>query len=134
MKSELFKIFDELFEGVIAIDDRNRVVYMNREAERITGFRLSEAERRKCYEVLRSSLCKDRCPIELSKKGEGNKTFEPDILTKESRMKKLRLKVFRFEDLWIEIFTDTTREYELEKTLKGNYFLFDIITKNKKLL
>ncbi len=134
MTEEFFRIFDNLLEGVIVLDDKRNILYINEEAQKTTGFTKEEAIGRKCYEILRSSLCSKNCPIEKFSDSDKSKTYDPDIIDKNNETKRIKLKVFRYKNLWIEIFNDITREYELERSLKENYFLSDIITRNKKLL
>jgi PAS domain S-box-containing protein len=53
-KENLERILDSLMEGIIAHDMERRMVYFNREAERITGYERTEILGRGCREVLAS--------------------------------------------------------------------------------
>ena len=56
-------ILESLSEGVVTMD-RNRIITsMNRAAEEITGTPRDEGVGRPCFEVLRSSLCEEGCPV-----------------------------------------------------------------------
>jgi PAS domain S-box-containing protein len=56
-------ILDSIREGVFTVDKDFRVTSFNAEAEGITGFSRREAVGRKCYEVLRASICQRGCAL-----------------------------------------------------------------------
>jgi PAS domain S-box-containing protein len=49
--------------GLFAIDLSGRIMTFTPRAEILTGFRKEEALTRKCYEVLRTDRCEERCPL-----------------------------------------------------------------------
>ncbi len=60
-KEFLDNILASMDEGVLTIDQDARIITFNRAAERITGYKREEVLHKKCYKVLRSSLCKGKC-------------------------------------------------------------------------
>lgn len=56
-------VIHSISDGVLTVDREWRITCFNRAAEQITGFQRSEVMGRPCYEVLRSDLCRDVCPI-----------------------------------------------------------------------
>jgi PAS domain S-box-containing protein len=60
-KEFLDNILASMDEGVLTIDQDARIITFNRAAERITGYKREEVLHKKCYHVLKSSLCKDKC-------------------------------------------------------------------------
>jgi two-component system NtrC family sensor kinase len=54
-------ILESLDEGVLTVDKDARITTFNRAAERITGYKREEVLGKKCYRVLKSSLCKGKC-------------------------------------------------------------------------
>jgi PAS domain S-box-containing protein len=60
-KEFLDNILASMDEGVLTIDKDARIITFNRAAERITGYRREEVLHKKCYRVLKSSLCKGKC-------------------------------------------------------------------------
>jgi PAS domain S-box-containing protein len=56
-------VVQSISDGVLTVDGEWRITCFNRAAERITGYRRSEVMGRQCYDVLRSDLCRDCCPI-----------------------------------------------------------------------
>jgi PAS domain S-box-containing protein len=127
-------VSDHLFGGIIVIDENMRIRHMNKACEEITGFSEKEARGRFCYEVLRSKCCKDTCPINHAKKGKKGEEFISDILTKDNQRKYIKAKVIYTHGYWVDIFTDITREVELEKKIQDKYIFEDIITQDKRLI
>jgi PAS domain S-box-containing protein len=60
-KKNLDRILDSLMEGIIAHDKERRILYFNREAERITGYSRDEIIGRDCHEAFGGPLCGARC-------------------------------------------------------------------------
>jgi PAS domain S-box-containing protein len=127
-------VFDNNFGGIFIIDGAYRIKHMNKAAQRITGFSEEEAIGKFCYEILRSKSCKDSCPLKTKSKTTQPKEFVTDILSKSNRKKYIKVKVVQTHGVWVEIFTDITREVELEKYVKDRFIFEDIITNDKALL
>jgi len=135
MFKEIFRdIVDNTFEGIIIIGEDYRIKYMNRVAGKITGFTNQEASGKHCYEILRAKRCKDFCPIKRFRKAKIQEEIVIDILDKNNIEKYIKTKVIQSRGYWVEIFHDVTREYELEKKIKGQYIFQDIITQDKGLI
>ncbi len=72
LASEFYKqMLDHLAEGVYFVDAERRVLYWNRAAEEITGYRGEELVGRFCYDNILDhvdgemcSLCKGECPLD----------------------------------------------------------------------
>ena len=61
-------ILESISDGVFTVDADWRVTSFNRAAEKITGVPRKEAIRRRCSEVLRSSLCGTECALQKTLK------------------------------------------------------------------
>lgn len=57
----LERILDNLKEGIIAHDLDRRILFFNREAERITGYRRAEVLGKDCHEAFGAPFCGERC-------------------------------------------------------------------------
>jgi transcriptional regulator with PAS, ATPase and Fis domain len=135
MLDEFFHdVFDHNFGGIMVIGNDLRILHMNKASEQITGFPEKEAVGRLCYEVLRTKCCKDACPINLGKKEKTGEEFICDILTKDNKKKYIKAKVIYTHNYWVDIFSDITREVELEKSIRDKYIFEDIITQDKGLI
>ncbi len=126
-------ILNYLFEGIIIIDDNFRVLNLNDSAEKITGYSKEESEGKHCYEIFKTDICNTGCPIKKLKEGKQSEETIINIITKNNKEKHLKLRAFPFDNNWIEIFQDVTREIELEKRIDKKYILDDIITSDEKL-
>ena len=71
-KNETFYegILDNLYDGIYFVDRERKITYWNKAAERITGFRRSEALGKHCYDHIlnhindeREHLCRRNCPL-----------------------------------------------------------------------
>jgi PAS domain S-box-containing protein len=127
-------VFDHNFGGIMVIEEDMRIRHMNKACEEITGFSEKEATGRFCYEVLRTKCCKDTCPINMRKKEKKGEEFICDILTKDNKRKYVKAKVIYTHGYWVDIFTDITREVELERKIRDKYIFEDIITQDKRLI
>jgi PAS domain S-box-containing protein len=56
-------VVQSISDGVVTVDRQWRISCFNHAAEEITGYRRADVLGRLCYEVLRSDLCQDACPI-----------------------------------------------------------------------
>lgn len=56
-------ILDSIHDGVVTTDAEFRITSFNASAERITGIPKEQAIGRKCYEVLRTSICQTGCAL-----------------------------------------------------------------------
>jgi len=73
---ELLKAFERTGDGVYAVDHDQRIVFWNRAAQRMLGYRAEEVLGRPCYEVIAGgdygghAFCRSDCPvIECARKG-----------------------------------------------------------------
>src|SRR5690606_10203448 len=63
-KNKLDAIFNSNIEGTFTIDNEWNVTSFNRSAEKITGYKKSDAIGRKCWEIFKSSICRNGCHME----------------------------------------------------------------------
>jgi len=85
-KEFLDNILASMHGGLFTIDKDARITSFNRAAEKITGFKKEEVLNKKCYTVLRSNLCKDKCRLKRTlETGESMFNYEAIILNKSGR-------------------------------------------------
>ena len=56
-------IFNSINEGVFTVSQNRNITSFNRAAERITGFKVSEAIGKHCFDIFRTEICDKRCPL-----------------------------------------------------------------------
>jgi PAS domain S-box-containing protein len=59
--NNLIRILDNLKEGIIAHDLDRRIIFFNREVEKITGFRREDVLEKRCEEAFGATLCGANC-------------------------------------------------------------------------
>jgi len=59
-------VLDSISDGVFTVDLEWRVTSFNRAAEEVTGISREEALGRRCWEVLKASVCESDCPLRRS--------------------------------------------------------------------
>jgi len=60
-RKTLKRVLDNLKEGIIAHDLKRRILFFNKEAERITGFSREEVLGKDCHEAFGGPFCGDHC-------------------------------------------------------------------------
>ncbi len=139
-KNKLDAIFNSNIEGTFTIDNDWNVTSFNRSAEKITGFKKSEAIGRKCWEIFNSSLCRNGCHMEQTMhKGKSTIGNELEIISK--RGLKLPIKVNsgillnnKNEKIGaVETFIDMSEIKNLSNHLKTQFKFSNIIGNNKNM-
>ncbi|MHA1939857.1 MAG: PAS domain S-box protein [Candidatus Thorarchaeota archaeon] len=124
-KEFLDNILASMDEGLLTIDQDARIITFNRAAERITGYKREDVLNKKCYHVLRSSLCKGKCAgkrtletggslsnYEATLKNKAGKKIHVDITT--SPLRSSDNKIIGL----LEIITDLTEHKRLWEKLR----------------
>ena len=77
----LITVVNSISDGVLAIDPDRRITFMNRAAERITGFSLSEALGRHCWDIFHTNVCRENCPLSRVMNGNDSPVNRPICVT-----------------------------------------------------
>lgn len=93
-KENLERILDNLTEGIIAHDTHRRIVYFNRAAEEITGFRREEVLDKDCHETFGRPFCGGRCAFKDGPpKDMDHERYPLNILTKAGDPRRVEMRV-----------------------------------------
>lgn len=98
-KKNLEHILDNLMEGIIAHDQQRKILFFNRAAEAITGYKKEELIGRDCHEVFGTPFCGNKCsfcgeaPNSLS-----HITYPLNIMTKKGEPKRIEMSVTGMTD------------------------------------
>jgi PAS domain S-box-containing protein len=139
-KNKLDAIFNSNIEGTFTIDNDWNVTSFNRSAEKITGFKKSEAIGKKCWEIFKSSICRNGCHMEQTMlKGKSTIGNELEIVNK--RGVKVPIKVNsaillnnKNEKIGaVETFIDMSEIKNLSDHLKTQFKFSNIIGNNKNM-
>lgn len=133
-------ILDSIADGVYTVDLNWRVTSFNKAAERITGIRNEEAIGRKCFEVLRSSMCEDQCILKQVMEDRKTVPNRPMYIVRADQKQipiNMTTGVLRNAENRIiggvMSFRDLSDINTLQKELQKQHTFEDIISKNKQM-
>jgi PAS domain S-box-containing protein len=128
-------IVDSISDGVFTVDKQFTITYFNRAAERITGFRASEAIGKPCFEIFRTEVCHTRCAIrDTLSSDEPVDNVRVTIITQDGREVPISLstQVLRDEEEEIvgvvEFFRDLTEVEHAREALEQERVLETIVS------
>ena len=133
-------VIHSISEGVFTVDSQWRITCFNRAAEQITGIRRSEVLGRRCYEVLKSNICKDACAIRYTiETGRPVVNLMVYLTDRQGTQVPVSISTAVFRNMkgeligGVESFRDLRQIEELRKKVEKAYSFQDIISKNKKI-
>ncbi len=133
-------IFHSIPHGIFTIDAQSRITSFNRAAEQITGYLAKEAVGKRCYEVFKTDLCQQECPLKRSlRTQETTEDREVTILTKTGEERLISIYTTALTDETghviggVEMFRDLSQVAELRKKLSKSYKFGDIVSKNPEM-
>jgi PAS domain S-box-containing protein len=133
-------VLHSISDGVITVDREWRITCFNRAAEEITGYSRSEVMGRCCFDVLRSDLCQDACPIQHTlETGKPVAGLVVYISGKNDTRIPVSVSTALFLDKGgrllggVETFRDLRQIKALKKQAEKSFTSADIITKNSKV-
>ncbi|MEI8347337.1 MAG: sigma 54-interacting transcriptional regulator [Pseudomonadota bacterium] len=133
-------ILDSITEGVFTVDLDWNITFFNQAAERITGFKKSEALRSKCYEIFKANVCQSSCFLrETMSQGKNILNRRINIADKKGETVPIAVNTSALLDEnnkiigGIETFRDCHDIELLQKQLEKSYTFRDIIGKSPKI-
>ena len=98
-RKNLEDILDNLTEGIIAHDKDRQVLFFNRAAETITGYRREEVLGKDCHDAFGEPFCGGRCsfkdgpPVSLD-----HHTYPLNIITRDGEPRRINMKLIDIRD------------------------------------
>lgn len=139
-KNKLDAIFNSNIEGTFTIDNDWNVTSFNRSAEKITGYKKSEAIGKKCWEIFRSSLCRNGCHMEQTMlRGKSTIGNELEIINKKGMKTPIKVNSGillnnKNEKIGaVETFIDISEIKNLSDHLKTQFRFSNIVGGNKEM-
>jgi PAS domain S-box-containing protein len=133
-------IFQSIPHGIFTIDEHGRITSFNQAAEQITGFQAAEAIGKRCYDVFRTDICQQDCPLKRSVRTmEKTENREVTILTRENKKLVISISTAAMTDDagnilgGVEMFRDLSQVIELRKKLEKSYVFEGIVSKNLQM-
>lgn len=139
-KNKLDAIFNSNIEGTFTIDNDWTVTSFNNSAEKITGYKKTEAIGKKCWEIFNSSLCRNGCHMEQTlQKGKAMIGNELEIVHKNGKRIPIRVNSNilinnKNEKIGaVETFLDVTELKNLSAHLDDFFKYENIVGRNKEI-
>ena len=133
-------IFNSISDGVFTVDRNCIIMSFNKSAEKITGFKASEAVGKHCFDIFRTDLCHRQCALK-----DTLKTHNPvqnarvAIITRDGRELPISVTTTMLKDDQeniigaVEFFRDLSEVERLRKTLEQKRALEDIVSVNRRM-
>ncbi|MBK7380065.1 MAG: sigma 54-interacting transcriptional regulator [Ignavibacteriales bacterium] len=139
-KNKLDAIFNSNIEGTFTIDNDWNVTSFNTSAEKITGYKKSEAIGKKCWDIFNSSICRNGCHMEQTLlKGKAMLGNELEIIHRSGKKVPIRvnsniLMNNKNEKIGaIETFLDISELKNLSAHLNDFFKYENIVGRNKEI-
>jgi PAS domain S-box-containing protein len=139
-KNRLDAIFNSNIEGTFTIDNDWNITSFNTSAQKITGYKKSEALGKKCWDIFNSPICRNGCHMEetikFGKRMIGN---ELEILNKDGRKIPIRVNSAILLDNKnknigaVETFLDISEIKNLSAHLNDVFKYENIVGRNKEI-
>lgn len=139
-KQNLELILENLHDGIIVHDNNRRISFINRAAEKITGYAAYEVVGRRCPDVFPGGLCGAKCTLlDDSLTDFEQRTYNLDVLARGGEKRSLEVSQVPLRDEdgarsgIIASFRDVTRLFELERKLEERSRFSGIIGKHHSM-
>lgn len=139
-KNKLDAIFNSNIEGTFTIDNDWNVNSFNTSAEKITGYKKSEAIGKKCWDIFNSSICRNGCHMEQTlQKGKAMIGNELEIIHKSRKKIPIRVNSNilinnKNEKIGaVETFIDISEIKNLSEHLSEYFKYENIVGRNKEI-
>jgi len=139
-KNKLDAVFNSNIEGTFTIDNEWTVTSFNSSAEKITGYKKSEAIGKKCWNIFNSALCRNGCHMEQTiQKGKAMVGNELRILHKSGKEIPIRVNSGillnnKNENIGaVETFIDISEIKNLSEHLSEYFKYENIVGRNKEI-
>ncbi len=130
-------ILDSIADGVFTINDKWKITYFNRAAERITGVPAEEALGKQCCDVFRASVCERGCLLKYSMEtGSPVVNKAVYIINAQGERVPISISTALLSDAGgkpaggVEIFRDLSLIEELNREIAEKYTLDQVISKS----
>ncbi|MBF0236554.1 MAG: sigma 54-interacting transcriptional regulator [SAR324 cluster bacterium] len=134
-------ILESISDGVFTVDDRLKITFFNRSAEKITGVSREDALGMSCAEVFRSSMCETECALKQTMDSNRQIVDRHGYIVNSAGDKipiSLSTAVLRESNGKIiggaETFRDLSEIEALKQEIKGRFSLGDLISHSSTMM
>jgi PAS domain S-box-containing protein len=128
-------IFNSMSDGVFTVDDKCRITSFNQAAEKITGFRASEAVGKHCFDVFRTEICHMQCALkDTLRRHDPVENVRVTIITRDGREVPISVTTTLLKDGngtpvgAVEFFRDVSEVEHLRNKLEEKQALSEIVS------
>ncbi len=133
-------IFNSIRDGVFTVDRNCVITSFNKSAERITGFKRTEAIGKHCFDIFRTEVCHTQCALKDTLKTQSSiDDARVTIITKDGQELPIRVTTTMLKDEdenlvgAVEFFQDISEIEHLRKSLEQKQALDDIVSVNPQM-
>jgi PAS domain S-box-containing protein len=138
---ELLTIVDSISDGVFAVNTDLKITFLNKAAERITGYKAREAIGKPCNEIFRSNICENQCVLKETIATKKPVVNRPVCMTnKAGKRVPISISSALLRDLngriigGVETFRDLDLVERLRRDFAARYKMENIVSRDKKML
>jgi PAS domain S-box-containing protein len=138
---ELLTIVDSISDGVFAVNTDLQITFLNKAAERITGYKAREAIGKPCNEIFRSNICENQCVLKETIATKKPVVNRPVCMTnKAGKRVPISISSALLKDLngriigGVETFRDLDLVERLRRDFAARYKMENIVSRDKKML
>jgi PAS domain S-box-containing protein len=133
-------IFNSINDGVFTVDRNCVITSFNKSAERITGFKASEAVGKHCFDIFRTEVCHRQCALKDTLKTHDRvENARVTIITRSGQELPIQVTTMMLKDKTgnligaIEFFQDISEIEHLRQSLDQKQALEDIVSVNPRM-
>ena len=133
-------IFNSIRDGVFTVDRNCVITSFNKSAERITGFKRTEAIGKHCFDIFRTEVCHTQCALKDTLKTHSSvDDARVTIITRDGRELPIMVTTTMLKDEdeniigAVEFFQDISEIEYLRKSLEQKQTLEDIVSVNPQM-
>jgi len=138
---KLLTIVDSIADGVLTVDMDWQVTFINKAAQRITGFGINEALGKSCKDIFRTNACDDNCPLKKTFATGDPIINQPVCITNRSGKRiPISISTALLKDDaggiigGVETFRDLDLARKIQKEFEGKFTHEGMISRNKHML
>ncbi len=136
----LLTIVDNISDGVFAIDLNFKITFINKAAQKITGFSYTEAYGKSCKDILQTNVCISSCPLKATLTSGVPVINKPVcLLNKKGKRIPISISTALLKDTrgniigGVETFRDLDLARQIQKDFESRFTFEDMVSRNKDM-
>ena len=138
---KLLTVVDSISDGVFAVDMDWKITFLNRAAERITGFKAEEAIGKNCKEIFQADICDSNCALKRTM-AMGKPVINQPVCITNKKGKHIPISIStallrnqRGQVIGgVETFRDIDLVRQMQKEFEAKYTYENMISRSQKML